>query len=101
MAARRSQRATEPAVVTVRSPLYPELLVLDPRVEFSDGTAEVTADVVEALRAVPAEIGLLLDGEDLDGEDLDSEDAPDPEATGTTVPDDTEETETDTEEETW
>lgn len=96
MAARRSQRATEPAVVTVRSPLYPELLVLDPRVEFSDGTAEVTADVVEALRAVPAEIGLLLDDEDLDGED-----APDPVAPGTTVPDDTEETETDTEEETW
>lgn len=96
MAARRSQRATEPAAVTVRSPLYPELLVLDPRVEFSDGTAEVTADVVEALRAVPAEIGLLLDGEDLD-----SEDSPDPEAPGTTVPEDAEETDTDAEEETW
>ena len=71
------------SVVRVESPVYPELLILSPRVEFVDGVAFVEVDLLERLRKFTG-LGLVIpDGEpeetEPDGEPEETE--PDPKKT--------------------
>ncbi|QJC22012.1 hypothetical protein [Arcanobacterium buesumense] len=47
------------SAVRVESPVYPELLILSPRVEFVDGVAFVEVDLLERLRKFTG-LGLVI-----------------------------------------
>lgn len=70
----------------VTSPLYPELLVTDLGLTFTDGRAEVDQTAADVLRRLPASLGLVFEGdrsepetpEDADEPGDDADEAPAP-----------------------